>query len=264
MQFKNQNSSLTYHPDLGWLVSWLMIDGQEILYCDQSSLTSSSIRWWIPTILPNPGVGNGILPRHGIARTAQFSISPDKGRWSKTGGVWVNILTLTLDRNPTTITTEQYQIFPYDFVYHLDYQLINNSCIITQQVTNPSSDHNLPMGIWLHPYFPTPNSIQQIQHGIESPFSGICCCSDMTIDHHNDDTAVLINPWTLVLDYDNYELYITYSDWYRWVWLRTPPGHDALCVEPVTHDVWVYFTDPLMIAPWDKISTSMQLFFVRK
>lgn len=237
-KFVYHNSIVYYHPELGWLISWLIIDGQEILYCDKTSLNSSSVRWWIPTMLPNPGVGDWILPRHGIARTAQFAA---KEYW--------NSLTLALDRKKSIITPEQYSLFAHDFIYDLSYELIDHGCIITQQIINPSSDQDLPIWFWLHPYFPTPNSITQIQHWIES---------DLVIDHHNDDTQVLKNTWTIKLNYSSYNLIIKYSDIYERVWIWTPPWHGAVCIEPVTHDVGDYFINPIIIAPWEQITGTMK------
>ncbi len=239
MKLVYQNSSLTYHPELGWLVSWLIIDSQEILYCNEGSLTSGSIRWGIPTMLPNPWAGDWILPRHGIARTAQFMT---KEGW--------NNLTLTLDRDQSTIIKEQYILFPHDFIYDLSYDFIDHECIINQTVKNPSHNQNLPMWFGLHPYFPTPLLIQQIVWWITQ---------DLSIDHHNDDTQVIQNPWTIVLTYSTYRLIINYSDVYPRVWIWTPLWYNAICIEPVTHDVGEYFNDPIMIALWKQIIGTMKL-----
>lgn len=250
-KFAHQNSSLTYHPELGWLISWLMIDSQEILYCDEASLNSWSIRWWIPTMLPNPWVGDWILPRHGIVRTAQFIAKE-----------YDSNLTLKLDRNQSTILSEQYEVFPHDFVYDLTYNFIDHGCVVTQQVTNPVSHlsgrtsvlewvEGLGVRMWfgLHPYFPTPLSIQQTIWWVTQ---------DITIDHHNDDTQVLKNPWIIALNYPSYRLCIEYSDIYPRVWIWAPPWHNAICIEPVTHDVGDYFINPIIIAPWKQITGTMK------
>jgi hypothetical protein len=271
-KFAYHNSIIYYHSELGWLVSWLIIDGQEILYCDETSLTSSSIRWGIPTMLPNPGVGDWVLPRHGVARTAQFIVSPclpwkgevpkaeGFGKLWKTREFWNN-LTLTLDRNQSSIKQEQYSLFPHDFVYNLSYELVDHGCITTQQVTSPSPigtsvplegrglGWGLPIWFGLHPYFPTPISIQQILWWV---------VQDLIIDHHNDDTQVLKNPWTIILTYPTYQLMIEYSDVYPRVWIWTPPWHDAICIEPVTHDVGEYFINPIIIQAWESIIGTMK------
>jgi galactose mutarotase-like enzyme len=268
--FTNSNSSLTYHPELGWLISWLVIDGQEILYCDKTSLTSWSIRWWIPTLLPNPWAGDWVLPRHGIARNATFVAQEHN-----------NNLTLTLDRNQSTITSEQYSLFPYDFIYDLNYEFINHGCVITQQVTNPktlstsnSFSNSLPVGRFplypqgaprsgemqeqqtlkigfgLHPYFPAPLSIQQMIWWVTQ---------DLTISHCHDDTQVIQNLGTIILTYPHYQLTIECSSIYPWIRIWTPPWHHAICIEPVTHDVGQYFTNPIIIPSWEPMTGTVKI-----
>jgi galactose mutarotase-like enzyme len=214
-------------------------------------------------MLPNPWAGDWVLPRHGIARTAQFTAQE----------TW-NSFALTLDRNQHNIENERYSLFPHDFVYDLSYEFMDHGCTITQQILNPKTlsptDNSLaPKGIpsglkeqqilkmWfgLHPYFPTPNSITQVRHGVES---------DLFIDHHNDDTQVLKNPWAIKLVYPWYNLIIEYSDIYQRVWIWAPPWHDAICIEPVTHDVWEYFDSPIIVRPWGQITGTMKLMIETK
>lgn len=190
-------------------------------------------------MLPNPGVGDWVLPRHGIARTAQF-----------TAKEYNNNLTLTLDRNQSIISPEIYTTFPHDFVYELNYKMVDRCCIITQTVTNPSNDQILKMWFWLHPYFPTPLSIQQIIWWVTQ---------DLIIDHDNGDTTMIANQWTIVLQYETYQLSIECSDIYQRLRKRTPPWHNAICIEPVTHDVGQYFDHPIIIGPWETITGTMQL-----
>lgn len=246
-QFTHHNSSLIYYPQLWGLVTQICINGTDILYCDDNSLTHPwwAVRWWIPTMLPNPGQGNGILPRHGIARQSDQFTSIETHSW----------VMFELDRNQDKIHDDQYQIFPHDFVYHLTYAITGSECTITQAVTNPNeSDSHLPMGMGLHPYFPTPLSVMQLINGNTQPVS---------IHHYNDYTAVIMNTWAFVLQYADYYLVCEFDGVYRWIWMWYPPWHDAVCIEPVTHDVWAYFDNPIMIASWDIITATTRITMCR-
>jgi galactose mutarotase-like enzyme len=138
-------------PERGGIVTQWRIRGKEMLYLDTERFAQPdlSIRGGIPILFPicgnlpgNTYQHNGQtyeLKQHGFARDLPWTVEADAGM--------DNAIALTLESSDRTLSA-----YPFPFKLTFTYQLQDQSLILHQRITNPSTEP-FPFSVGFHPYF---------------------------------------------------------------------------------------------------------------
>lgn len=135
-------------PDRGALVARWSIDGEELLYLDETTFEDrdKNVRGGNPVLFPSPGKlrddrwARGTLKQHGFGRQLPWAVT------SRTA----DRTTLTLEDNETTRAN-----YPFSFRADLHFVLGARTLRVEQEVQNRGTDR-MPFGFGFHPYFIVP------------------------------------------------------------------------------------------------------------
>jgi galactose mutarotase-like enzyme len=246
-------------PSMGALVTKLVVQGRDVLFADEASLTSddpkAARRGGVPVLFPSPGrlksdlfeaEGRyGSLPNHGFARDRPFAITKREG----------SSVSLRLDADDETLSR-----YPWQFALEIDLTLEARALHYDVRITN-EDDETMPCGFGLHPYFLVRDkSRARVATGATRAWDNrtkrhvdLALPIDFTtgeIDLH------LVDHWTRQLDLDTGDgpVRVTASDAFRtWV-LWTLEGRDFVCVEPWTSpaDALNSKKDLVVLAPGER------------
>ncbi len=241
----------SYSPERGGIITSIKLlrDDQlvELLYIDEETFNDATknVKGGIPILFPNAGpIDNSKFPglkQHGFARDAKS--------WNGEQGVEPNIFTQTL-----VADEESRRVFPYDHVLRMEGKFSDDgSLALTQSVTNQEKEHDLPLSMGLHPYFPVPT---EKKGDIQFQFPGGDVVEESVKQWANGKAVNIDNPkvkdpsavirvhipdlGTLVMDI---------SSEYKKLWVWSQPGKDFVCVEPVMRNAGGLVDDPELVKP---------------
>ncbi len=229
-------------PERGGIITRWSIDGQEILYLDETRFTDPglTVRGGIPILFPicgnlpdNTYTHNGqsyTLKQHGFARNLPWDVSQTES--TANAGI-----TLKLTSNVQTLA-----VYPFEFQLEFTYILRGNCLELQQQVTNLSRE-SMPFSLGLHPYF-CASEKKRLEFEIpadrfQDQRSQITHEFSRGFDFDLDEIDVIFREPTAssaaVQDYSrNLEVQLSYEDPYSMLVFWTVKGKDFYCLEPWT------------------------------
>lgn len=231
------DSRVEIAPARGALVTSFQVQGRELFYLDEATLTDASknVRGGNPVLFPAPGKleGGGYgcrgqrLPmrQHGFARNLSWSAAPQPD-----GSL---LMTLAADDQ----TRAEY---PYEFAFELRVSL-RGACLTLQLDIHNRGQETLPFAVGFHPYFlvrdkraaDVVTSATRVFDNVSrsvAPFQGF----DLTrteldyhlLDHGSSESALLLGDGARLRIRASHE----FTHWVVW----TVAGKDYVCVEPWT------------------------------
>jgi len=253
IKFKNNEVSVC--PERGGIIISLKLNGNEILYLDESTFkdTSVSVKGGVPLLFPQAGPITidspfSDLKQHGFARNSNEWI------FTKTENGFIE----TLKSNPETLKK-----YPYKFEFSVIGKFEkDNSFTLTQEVKN-HGDKEMPISMGIHPYFKIPSNEKG---GIDFNFPGGEIVKNETEKWSNDGTTSINNP-KLADQSANLEvkipslgtLIISPSVEYQKIWVWSMSDKNFICIEPVMRDVNGFVENPEKIQPQNTFSASVNL-----
>ncbi len=151
---ENWESRLTAYPERWWIITSLVLDGVEVFYQGMLDETlhnpNKSVKGWMPFLFPIAGpltpeekaVSGYTLAQHGFARNNE---------WKTWKWVQENQFVQSLD----SADVSEMSWYPFDGSIKNTVTLENTKATFEYQVTNRSQE-DLPISLWLHPYFNIP------------------------------------------------------------------------------------------------------------
>jgi len=238
-------SSLSFSPDRGGIITSMKLRGKELLYLDEETFNdpNKNVRGGIPILFPNAGPleesDQYSLNQHGFARISKWS--------EELSGKSEFIETLKSSEE----TKEQYL---YDCEIQIKGSLEDDGSVtIEQTVMNNEIEKEMPVSMGLHPYFKVPHAEKS---EIRFDFEGGDSVERDVENWSNDGTTSIENPkckyseavlrviipklGTLIMDV---------SSEYKRIWIWSQPGKDFVCIEPIMRDNNGLLDDPEMVKP---------------
>lgn len=236
------HSRLEVVPERGGIITNWRIQGQDILYLDESRFANPdlSVRGGIPILFPICGnlpdnlyTYNGkkyTLKQHGFARDLPWEVTQQDTQEDSAS------ITLTLTSNKKTRT-----VYPFDFQLIFKYILAGKKLTIHQTYTN-NSQQPMPFSTGLHPYFwvrektnlafAIPATQYQDQNTKEiHTFTGDFF--DLNAEEIDVAFSPLSSNWTSFTDHQRrLQVKINYSEIYSTVVFWTVQGKEYVCLEP--------------------------------
>jgi len=216
-------------PERGGLLTRFSVDGEELLYLDESTLAdpTKNVRGGIPILFPIAGkAGAGSpLKQHGFARNLPWRVVEQAGDRAVLG----------LDADATTRAA-----FPHDFRLAYTYALGERSLTLEQRFENHGAT---PMSIrpGLHPYFRVAEKAgARIASGATRGWDNVAG-AEVTVDPASLDFAAgevdlhLLDhdrPGTRLARPGARDIVLAWSADQRVLVLWTLPGRPFICVEP--------------------------------
>lgn len=226
LEIKSGNTSALIIPERGGLVSRFMVDGEDVLYCDQSTVDNPelSLRAGNPLLFPQAGPlpegGKYPLKQHGFVRNLPWKII-ESGE---------DRVILELTDTPETLAN-----FPFPFKLVETVVVSPNKLDQSVKITN-IGEEPMPTAFGIHPYFLIPNDyLPELTTNIPSfkgP-SGRPSDTSSWLDWNKSETLVYTNPGqveiylkdrTIKLDSD--------PELFRWLMIWWEVGKDFVCFEP--------------------------------
>jgi galactose mutarotase-like enzyme len=241
------NNEVSLCPQRGGIITSLKLNGQEILYLNETNLqdTTTNVRGGIPILFPNAGPITtdsefSNLKQHGFAR-----ISSD-WKFKKTTDGFIETL---LSNNETL------KIYPYKFKLSIIGKFEEDgSFTLTQEVKN-EDNKEIPVSFGLHPYFKVPTNQK---NNIKFNFPGGEIIKNETQKWSNDGTTSIYNPQKLETKIPTIgTLTINISPEYQRIWTWSIKGENFICIEPVMRDVNGLVENPEKIQPQNTFSASV-------
>ncbi|MBN1208647.1 MAG: aldose epimerase [Myxococcaceae bacterium] len=227
-------------PSRGALVTRMSVDGDEVLFLDESTVAdlSKNVRGGIPVLFPTAGRLPGdsypverqaySLPQHGFARRLPWTVRQ----------VEKSLLVLNLASSEETLRQ-----FPWRFDAQLTFLLDGTQLAINFDVENRDT-RPMPLHLGFHPYFSVPQAAKaearietdatrawENQQGKEVPFTGLDLTAaevDLHLrDHSREGTVLHRGP-------GRRPLHLSWTSEFRMLVVWTLQGRDFVCVEPWT------------------------------
>ena len=250
---KFNNNEVSVCPERGGIITSLKLNGDEILFLDESTFkdTSISVKGGIPLLFPQAGPITidsqfSDLKQHGFARNSTEWI------FTKTENGFIE----TLKSNPETN-----KAYPFDFTLIIRGKFEkDNSFTLTQEVKN-ESDKEMPISMGIHPYFKVPSNEKE---NIDFNFQGGEIIKNETEKWSKDGTTSIDNPKLadqsakLEINIPSLgTLTITSSSEYQKIWVWSMSDKNFICIEPVMRDVNGLVENPEKIQPQNTFSASV-------
>jgi galactose mutarotase-like enzyme len=250
-------STLTYCPARGGIVTSLKLHGMELLYLDETTFNdpTKNVRGGIPQLFPNAGpIEDERFPglkSHGFARLSSG--------WTTTRDVSGRSFYETLIANE-----DARQVYPYECEYTFQGQFeLDGSVTFTQRVKNLESVRLLPISFGLHPYFKVPHALKD---QIRFDFPGGNEIEAQVADWSQDKTLSLANPHLKHPEKDLRvvipqlgTLILNASAEYQRFWIWSLPERDFVCIEPVMRDVGGLIANPKWLKPHETFSAHLTI-----
>ncbi|WP_257458394.1 aldose epimerase family protein [Archangium lipolyticum] len=254
-------------PERGALVSRFTVEGEPILYLDESTLADATknVRGGIPVLFPAPGVTPGgkylvdgreyPIRRHGFARDLPWDVRTQEA----------SRVVLALGHSEQTLRE-----FPWRFEALLTVTLRGSALHLTFSAENRDS-RPMPLHLGYHPYFHVPQANKASarvetdasrawdnRQGAHVPFTGL----DLTgpeldmhlIDHSPQGTTLERGPGLRPVE-------LAWSPSFTTLVVWTLGGRDFVCVEPWTAPGGALQTHQglLTVAPGSTFSSEFEI-----
>lgn len=248
-------TSLSYCPTRGGLITSLELQGQELLYLDETTFLDSSkhVRGGIPILFPNAGAIESLrypnLKQHGFARTCNTWISEHQAAH----------FTETL-----RATQETRLVYPFEFELMVGGTLNSDGSVdLFQEVRNLEQEKPLPLAMGLHPYFFVRDADKS---QIRFLFPGGEQIEQEREIWLNGGTAYIRNPKlqdpaaVLTIAFPQRgKMIVDVSPIYEWLWVWSLPGKDFLCIEPMMRSLGGFVNDPYLLSPQDRLRGEVKI-----
>jgi galactose mutarotase-like enzyme len=254
-------------PSRGALVTRMSVEGDELLFLDESTVTdpTKNVRGGIPVLFPIAGALAGdtypadrqsySLPQHGFARRLPWGVRQAED----------SLLVVGLTSSDATLRQ-----YPWRFDSQLTFSLADARLDLEFDVENRDS-RPMPVHLGYHPYFRVPQAKKaearvetDATHGWDNrvkrevPFTGFDFTApevDLHLRDHSRQGTVLhrgegLRPVTL-----------SWSPEFRTLVVWTLQGRDFVCVEPWTAPAGALATGEglLTVAPGERLSLSFSI-----
>jgi galactose mutarotase-like enzyme len=254
-------------PSRGALVTRMSVDGDEVLFLDESTVAdlSKNVRGGIPVLFPTAGRLPGdtypverqaySLPQHGFARRLPWTVRQAEE----------SLLVLGLSSSEETLRQ-----FPWRFDAQLTFLLDGTQLAIDFDVENQDS-RPLPLHLGFHPYFSVAQAAKaearietdatrawDNRQGQEVPFTGLDLTGaevDLHLrDHSRRGTVLHRGP-------GRRPLHLSWTPEFRMLVVWTLQGRDFVCVEPWTAGAGALATGEglLTVPPGDALSLVFEI-----
>ncbi|NOJ95400.1 aldose epimerase [Corallococcus coralloides] len=254
-------------PTRGALVTRMVVDGEDVLYLDESTVAdlTKSVRGGIPVLFPNAGPLPGdtypadrkaySLPQHGFARKLPWTVRQAEE----------SLLVLGLSSSEETLRQ-----YPWAFDAQLAFSLVGRRLTLDFDLENRDT-RPLPLHLGYHPYFRVPQA-QKAQARVETdathawdnrakhevPFTGLDLTAqevDMHLRDHSAPGTVLERGPSLS------PVKLSWSGEFRMLVVWTLTGKDFVCVEPWTAAAGALATGEglLHVAPGERVSLAFDI-----
>jgi galactose mutarotase-like enzyme len=250
---KEKDSSLSFCPERGGIITAMTIRGKDILYMDEETFLdpSKNVRGGIPILFPNAGPldhGPYSLEQHGFARKSSL--------WNKT---------LSSKKFSERLLSDDstMKVFPYSFSLGINGEIKENGSIsITEEVSN-TGNSSMPIAMGLHPYFLVPEGKKS---DIVFDFEGGDIISKDIRNWSEGGTTIINNPKisdesavlkVFIPKIGNISLDI--PDRYQKIWIWSVQEKDFICIEPMMRGIGGLVDDPFLILPGQSLSCSIDI-----
>lgn len=264
---ENERSRVEIIPSRGALVTRMSVEGDEVLFLDESTVAdlSKNVRGGIPVLFPTAGRLPGdtypverkayAMSQHGFARRLPWTVKQ----------VEKELLVLGL-----TSTEETLRQFPWRFDVQITFLLDGSQLAIDFDVENQDT-RPLPLHLGFHPYFHLPQAAKaearvetdatqawDNRQSQEVPFTGLDLTAaevDLHLrDHSRAGTTLHRGP-------GRRPLHLSWSPEFRMMVLWTLQGRDFVCVEPWTGPAGALATRQGLptVAPGDAFSLVFEI-----
>ena len=246
---KFNNNEVSVCPERGGIITSLKLNGNEILYLDESTFKdiNVSVKGGIPLLFPQAGPITiesqfSDLKQHGFARNSNEWI------FTKTENGFIE----TLKSNPETLKK-----YPYNFKFSIIGKFEKDSSFtLTQEVKN-EGDKEMPISMGIHPYFKVSSNEKE---NIAFNFPGGEIVKNETEKWSNDGTTSIDNPQNLEVEIPTIgKINIKTTSEYQKIWVWSMSDKNFICIEPVMRDVNGLVENPEKIQPQNTFSASVNL-----
>jgi galactose mutarotase-like enzyme len=244
---KQTNSWFKIAPERGGIVTSYGVNGEELLYFDQSTFDDpkANIRGGIPILFPICGQlvnqtyewdgQKYVMDNHGVARTNPWEVVGTEQQ--------TDYASITIKQESTPKTFESYP-FAYELVFTFKIQA--QKLHIEQEYRN-FSDKDMPMYAGFHPYFLVDHKdntiesdaslIRYLGASTEEPYTGKIEMGKLP------DSIALSQAATKQIAFQpkaGHKIHLTYGEEFEYVVIWSLDGKPFICVEP-----WMALTNEL-------------------
>ncbi len=254
-------------PSRGALVTRMSVDGDELLYLDESTVVdlSKNVRGGIPVLFPTAGKLPGdtypvdkqsySMPQHGFARRLPWTVRQAEE----------DLLVVGL-----TSSEETLRQFPWRFDAQLTFSLEGSQLTLDFDVENQDT-RPLPVHLGFHPYFYVPQASKAAanvstdatrawdnRQGQVVPFTGLDLTAEEVdlhlLDHAEAGTVLHRGPGLR-------PVHLSWSMEFQRLVVWTLRGKDFVCVEPWTASAGALATGQglIAVAPGERSSLVFEI-----
>ncbi|WP_224249046.1 aldose epimerase family protein [Hyalangium gracile] len=254
-------------PSRGALVTRMSVQGDELLYLDESSVVdlSKNVRGGIPVLFPTAGKLPGdtypvgkqsyAMAQHGFARKLPWTVRQAEE----------DLLVLGLGSSEETLRQ-----FPWRFDAQLTFALDGGQLALDFDVENRDT-RPLPLHLGFHPYFSVTQADKAAatvrtdatrawdnRQGKVVPFTGLDLTGEEVdlhlLDHSTAGTVLQRGP-------GRRPLHLSWGPEFQRLVVWTLPGRDFVCVEPWTASAGALATGEglLPVAPGERVSLVFEI-----
>jgi galactose mutarotase-like enzyme len=254
-------------PTRGALVTRMVVDGDDVLYLDESTVAdlTKNVRGGIPVLFPIAGPLPGdtypadrkayTLPQHGFARKLPWTVRQADE----------SMLVLRLSSSEETLRQ-----FPWAFDAQLVFSLSGSRLTVDFDVANLDT-RPMPLHLGYHPYFRVPQANKakarvetEATHAWDNrskhevPFTGLDLTAQEVDMHLRDHSA----PGTVLERGPGLRpVKLSWTEEFRMLVVWTLQGKDFVCVEPWTAAAGALATGEglLHVAPDERVSLAFDI-----
>ncbi len=221
IEIKSGNTSVVIIPQKGGIVAKFTVDGKDILYLDELTLSdpNGKVRGGIPILFPNAGpfdqTGKYKLPQHGFARVLPWSIA---------------------ETNPDSVSLElvssheTFAVYPYLFKLTETIKVEDSKLIFKMNIENTGVE-DMPISFGTHPYFYFPKDIlPNFKTSLDSEFDNSSLEWDKGFD------LVFENSGDFWFELPDRRVEIESASKFEKLVVWTLPEKDFVCFEPWTKE----------------------------
>ncbi len=249
------NSSISYCPERGGIITSIILRGKEILFFDEGTFCdlSVNVRGGVPILFPNAGK---LLESNVFPKLKQHGFVREKG--------WLDDVVEDGFKETLIADSETKALYNFDFKLAVGGNFESDESVtISCEIENLETTRSMPISMGLHPYF---RVLDEEKKNIKFNFLGGEEVASKIDVWSNGGTVVIDNP---KLKFPNEKIEIIIPDLgslildisleYEKIWVWSLPGKNFICVEPMMRALNGLVDRPWLLKAQAKLSCLINL-----